>query len=117
MNPDTHNPLPALRALAKYGVPKSSATYLQNNYWAVPNNYLSIFGSYYIHYWSVDYFRDGLVDGMISSHDKAFQVIYHRTNPAEIKKHKGQVVLSFRELKHEYDVQAVVLVSLDKKGG
>ena len=112
MYPDNHNPIPSLEALAKFGIPRSSAIYLQNNYWNVPSNYLDIFGAYYILRWDSAYFREALHDGLITRHDISYQVVYHRTNPAEIKKATTGLLLSFRVLKEEYKVHPVVLVSL-----
>ena len=112
MNPDPHNPIPALKALATYGVPKSAAIYLQNNHWVIPENYKDLFCTYYLLRWNKEYFMDTLCEGTIERQGKIYQIIYHRTNPAEIKKYRGHVVLSFRELQHEYDVYPVVLVAL-----
>ena len=116
MNPDTHNPLPALRAEAEYGISRSAATHLQNNYWVVPDAYKHIFSTYYLLNWSTGYFKEAMVEGTVERTGTKYQVIYHRTNPAEIAKYKGNVMLSFRILKREFEVQAVVLVSLDKRG-
>lgn len=115
MNPDTHNPVPALRALATHGISKSSATFLQSNFWQLPANHLHIFDCYYLLHWDRAYFQDHMIEGTVTRQGITYQVIYHRTNPAEINKHKGDVLLSFRKLKYEYEVQPVVLVSIDKR--
>ena len=112
MNPDPHNPIPALKALATYGVPKSAAVYIQNNHWSIGEDYKDLFSTYYLLRWYKTYFMDELCEGTIERQGKVYSIIYHRTNPHEIRKHRGSVLLSFRELQHEYDVHPVVLVSL-----
>lgn len=116
MHPDTHNPSAALEAVTKYGLSRSKAMHIQETNWVVPSSYLHLFNTYYILSWSSDYFQAVLNEGMIERFDTKYQVRYHRTNPAEIAKHKGALMLSFRGLKREYQTVPVVLVSLDKRG-
>ena len=93
----------------------SAATYIQNNQWVIPQNHLPIFHTYYLLDWNVSYFCQELKEGIVERQGITYQVIYHRTNPAEIKKlHKigGHVKMSFRALLTDFRVQPVVLVSL-----
>lgn len=104
--------LPSVRALKTYQVPKSSARYIMNNYWTIPEAYSDLFPTYYLLSWSVDYFTSSIQDGIIEREGTRYQVIYHHTDPVEIAKHSGSLFLSFRELAHIYKAQPTVLVKI-----
>jgi len=109
-------PTPSMIA-QQYGISISEATHIQNNYWSIPQKYKrnDILPVYFILSWDVDYFRDRIREGTILREHTVYQVIYHRTNPVEIAKGKGQVMLSFRSFNRDFNIQPTVLVSLSHK--
>jgi len=113
MYPDTYNPVASIAALKKYGTSRSAASYIADNYFEIPTQSLKLFDVRYLLSWQSEYFLDIMQDGTITRKGITYRVIYYRTTPAEIKKHKGHLLLSFRALQREYDVMPVVLVTRD----
>lgn len=99
----------------QHGISISEATHIQNNYWVIPTRHQHLLSSYFILSWDVDYFKERLQEGTIRRESITYQVIYHRTNPAEIAKGQGQVKLSFRAFNRGFSIQPTVLVSLSHK--
>jgi len=104
--------LPAADALTIYGVPKSTAIYMSQNYWSIGEEYRDLFSDYYILRWAASYFQEKLHEGTIKREGITYQVVYHRCNSATIGRGNQQLLLSFRKLQIEYKAQAVVLVTI-----
>ena len=103
--------LPSNDVVTKYGVPRSTAMYMQHNHWKI-GEYRSILSCYYLLKWSSSYFAESIKEGTIERGGTTYQVIYYRCNSAAIERGVGQVLLSFRELQKEYKAPAVVLVTV-----
>ena len=99
-----------------HGISISAATYIANNYFSIQNSDRNLFRTYYILAWQASYFQEKLQQGTIEREGITYQVIYHRTNPAEITQlveMGGHLKLSFRSLLADFGVQPTVLVALD----
>jgi hypothetical protein len=105
--------LPSADALSIYGLPKSSAIYIQNNHWKLDKDYSDIFQSYYLLHWCAAYFQSSMIEGTIEREGVVYQVIYYRCNAAAIGHSSSkQLLMSFRELQKEYKAMPVVLVTI-----
>ena len=105
----------SIRVIEKYGVSISAATYIQNNYWMIPPKHKKLLSVYYILSWELSYFKRKLQEGVIERNGISYQVIYYKTNPAEMNKKGGAILLSFRSLSNDYKVQPVVLITIANK--
>ena len=85
---------------------------MQNNHWIIPTEFRDIVSTYYLLHWSAPYFQEKLKEGTVERNGVIYQVIYYRCNAAAIGTHSRKLLLSFRELKAEYKVQPVVLVTV-----
>lgn len=115
VNRNTDRPASITRSLdviKRYGYPVSAAFYILHNQWTLKEEQRNIFNTYYILHWSGSFFHSSLKEGTVEREGKVYQVIYYRTTPQEIRKHTGQVLLSFRELRAEYNCYPTVLVTL-----
>lgn len=104
--------LPSNVVLSLYGIPRSTAIYIQHNNWSVSQEYRNIFSSYYLLKWSAAYFQDKMHQGTVERDGVVYQVIYYNCNVAAISRGVGQLLMSFRELQNEYKAQPVVLVTV-----
>ena len=101
-------------AYKKHGVQKSIATYMCNNHWTIPQEFLDLFQTHFLRSWEKDHFFKCLEYGTITYHNCTYQVIYHRCSPYDIKRLycDEQLLLSFRELHDEYKYIPTVLVTI-----
>jgi hypothetical protein len=112
MHPDSYSLIASLNALRKYGVPRSSAVFILNNFWQIKDRDKDIISTYYMLHWTTPYFKQALCNGLIEREGIMYQVIYYRTTPADISKADRGVLVSFRALQDEYAVHPVALVTL-----
>jgi len=122
----------ATTALLKYGVPKSTAIYMLQNKFNIPDDYKDLFSTYYLLHWSKSYYYSNFNEGIIKKSNelnklpedkninlitKKYQVILHRCNWHDIKvlPYNYQLKLSFRELQPEYEAVPTVLIALQEK--
>ncbi len=104
--------LPSIDVLNKYGIPKSTALYMQQSFWRIEPEYQNIFSSYYLLYWSAEYFSDRLHRGVITRDGVDYQVRFYNCDSGILYgAGSKQVALSFRELQPEYKAAAIVLVT------
>ena len=105
--------LPSLRALHKYGVPKSTALYMIQKHWHI-HSYRHLLQTYFLLHWKKDYFLNKLRAGKIEKDNKLYSVFYYKCDPSIILRAcvNSQVKLSFRELHKEYAAEPTVLVAL-----
>ena len=101
--------LPSIKALHKYGVPRSTAIYVVQNHWHI-DSYRHLLQRYFLLHWETDYFIRKLQDGRIEKDGILYSVFYYQCTPVSISKHR--IKLSFRELHEEYAVEPTVLVTL-----
>lgn len=99
------------KVLETYGVPISSALYIMHNIWGVRPGDRDIFKQFYLLKWPVERLLERISSGTIERRGTKYQVIFHRTNYAELAKYEGDIFLSFRELQDEYELYPTVLVA------
>jgi hypothetical protein len=86
---------------------------LINNFVLPPEIPITALDTYYLLYWSPEYFFEQLHDGMITHQNKSYIVIYHKCTPEGLKKHE-KMVLSFRAAKDRFHLTPYVLVNAVK---
>jgi len=104
--------LPTTLALKKYGIPKSSALYMMQNFWAIKKEFLDIFDTYSLLYCSIKRFSSILYEGCIIKDSIKYQVRFYRCDSYKILQGSKSIKLSFRALKAEYEAMPTVLVTL-----
>lgn len=94
----------------KYGVTRSTVSYLARNYFSPPSSYLDCFEKFYLLYWTGDYFKRSLIDGKITREGVTYLVIYRK--PCIRIYNSSQIRCSFRQPKAEFNLPAYVIVDL-----
>lgn len=103
--------LPSVDFYNRYKISLSLGIYVLQNFWIIGKSYSDFVSIYYLLSWDKKYFDSVLKDGTIERDGITFNVIYYRTDPIKIKKHKGNLLLSFRAMEEIYKVNPVVLVT------
>jgi len=120
MNYPTSNNISSIDAYKKYGVLKSQARFAVINVLNLYRNYRSILAYYKCLHWTPQYTIASMKNGTIVRDGITFTVVFHGCTRYDITKHKGEVLLSFRAVKPEYDLVPYVLVkpysTANKKG-
>lgn len=104
--------LSSVQAYNTYGVSKTHASYLAHNFWSIPKAYRDLLSEYYLLRWEKKYFDSAFKEGTIVRNGIVYNVIYYRTDPVKIKKHEGDLLLSFRSVNKVYGIQPIVMVTL-----
>lgn len=113
MNPiNPTKKLSAVEAYKAYGVSKTHASYMVHNFWNIPKDYRDLLSDYYLLRWEKKHFDIVFKEGTIIRNDVTYNVIYYRTDPVKIRKHEGDLLLSFRHLHEVYEIQPIVLITL-----
>lgn len=101
----------------KFGIPRSSLTYMMQNQFYFDKKYSDCLSSYYIIQWECTHMLSEVREGMLLRDGIAYQVIYHKTDPTRLRrastKHAASHVrISFRVAAPEFNIPPVALVKL-----
>lgn len=99
--------------LQKYGIPKSELLNALINRFSLTERQIAACEQYYILHWQGRHFKDRLRYGTIKRNEVTFNVVYKDCKPTDIKL-ETPLVLSFRKPEKEYELQAFVLVSIQR---
>lgn len=102
----------AITCAKVYGVGKSELNkHLLHNP-VIPTNLQHCLDTYYLLYWSPDYFLEKERDGFIIHHAQRYIVMMAPNVSRNKIVHANQIKLSFRKAKPEFELPAIVYVTL-----
>ena len=108
-NTSNHRTASYIAYRSGFPIPASTMSYILQNFWDLAEH-RDLLSSYYILRWNPETFQRHLRQGTITRAGITYQVIYHRTDSAEIRD-AASLLLSFREPVEAYaDSQAVATV-------
>lgn len=107
--------IPAIAAYATHGVKRSTVHYMMLNHFTYPVDFRNTLSEYFLLHWETRYFQEKLRDGIISrksldgSGKDVEYIVLFRKSIKEVFA-PGNVRLSFRKAKVEYNLPAYVIV-------
>lgn len=104
----------AITAYHKHGIHKNAVRMILNDIFLMPAQLGNICDDYTLLYWSPQYVKEQIEDGIIWRAGKAFQVQFIGCTPEQVYHHDKQIMLSFRVPAKEYNLMSVVLIKLGK---
>jgi len=99
--------------LQKFGIPKSEFLHALINRFSLTDRQKDACEAYYILHWQGRHFKDRLFYGTIKREGVTYNVIYKDCKPTDIGL-ETPIILSFRKPAKEYELQAFVLVSIQR---
>jgi hypothetical protein len=119
----------SLRVKQKYGIDRSYAQYINNNWFHIDKDYRDLFMYYDVCGTGIDYFLQHFINGQLRTCNEQWNVIFVNTTARNIRKasrinkaldknskagYYASLTLSYRTMKIEFNVAPTVLVKMNK---
>lgn len=100
--------LQSIESYKKYGMTRSSTSYIARNYFAIPEQYQDLFAKYYLLYWTGEHLSKQVKEGKLIHQDTEYVIIFRK--PCLKVFRESQIRLSFRQPKVEFALPAYVIL-------